>query len=105
MISGGCEESHDRRKGAGIKWCAGLTDSRLRTQERQRINSVGSERYGAMGGKLSLYAETGVSEGFSTEWMLSVSPSSEFCSCGVWRNFHTNWQVPQVPAAMIGSVR
>jgi hypothetical protein len=84
----------------------GVPDSPTRVLGLRRdngtINSVGSERYGAMGRKLSLYAETGVSEGFSTEWMLSVSPSSEFCSCGVCGN--TNWQVSQVPAAMIGSV-
>ena len=80
MISGGREEWHDRRKGAEIKWC-GMPDSPTDVLGLRRnngtINSVGSERYGAMpvGRNLSLYTETRVSEGLSTEWMLSVSPT------------------------------
>ena len=61
-------------------WDAGLTDWRLR-RDNGTINSVGSERYGAMGRNLSLYAETRGSEEFYTEWVVSLSPSAVGVGC------------------------
>lgn len=57
---------------------------RLASQEGQwdnRLGPVGSERYGAMGRDLPLYAETRVSEEFYTEWVMSLSPSAVRAGC------------------------